>query len=163
MIILQGKSEEVAESVAPLVKSALAFAALSCEEGYSVENDRVLYHEHSAVRTGHYLLCFAWNCCLHACLTLCTPGKTVLSLIFPPNRLRFHSLSFRMSFVVDSEFSIFFTILYPHHHPKPLEIGKQMTFLGRSLGVTVALAFPLEKPECSERDPSRDQRKSEQP
>ena len=83
MSILQGKSEEVAESVAPLVKSALAFAALSCEEGYSVENDRVLYHEHSAVRTGHYSLCFAWNCCLHACLTLCTPGKTVLSLVFP--------------------------------------------------------------------------------
>jgi len=48
---LKGKSEEVAECVAPLVKSALAFAAVSCEEGYSVENDRVLYHEHSAVRT----------------------------------------------------------------------------------------------------------------
>ena len=59
IIILQGKSEEVAESVAPLVKSALAFAAFSCEEGYSVENDRVLYHEHSAVRTGYYSLCFA--------------------------------------------------------------------------------------------------------
>ena len=79
MIILQGKSEEVAECVAPLVKSALAFAAVSCEEGYSVENDRVLYHEHSAVRTGYYF--FALN--LPTCLTFCTPGKTVLFLVSP--------------------------------------------------------------------------------
>ena len=125
MIILQGKSEEVAECVAPLVKSALAFAAVSCEEGYSVENDRVLYHEHSAVRTGHYSILIVF--CVEL-LPACVPNilhsrkNCFCPLFFPPNRVRFHSLSFRMSFVVDSEFSIFFTILYPHHHPKPLEI-----------------------------------------
>ena len=100
-------------------------------------------------------------------LTACVPNilhsrkKLFCLLFFPPNRLRFHSLSFSVFFVADSEFIIFFTKLYPHyHHLKLIEIWKQMTFLGRSLG---SLALPLEKPECSERDPSRDQRQSEHP
>jgi len=43
---LKGKSEELAESLAPAVKSALSFVALRYEHGPDLANDKVPYHEH---------------------------------------------------------------------------------------------------------------------
>jgi len=46
---LEAKSMQVAESLAPSIKAALAFHAIQHEMGVGIANDRVEFHEHGAV------------------------------------------------------------------------------------------------------------------